>query len=307
MFFNSIPDFLYPDFKTPGKFKLSKNIFRRVRSRDSFNAIYASSTSYTIQDGETPDSIASKQYGDSEWFWTILILNNITDVHEMWPMAADELDKYIVKKYGDYENKPRYWETTEIRDSQGNTVIDPGIIIELFQDKPEQSLTNYKPKIQKENLRYVSAFSAKGSTTITLGSAENLLPGDLLNSQYNTKISAVNGNVITIDKPLEYNVFPGYAIKFTRYETWTRKYIYNIEKDSNGNIINTVERVATADTLREVTNRDYEYELNELKREIKLPRANYLSMLERELITLMGYDTTYKITQEGYRISEDPS
>lgn len=307
MYFNSIPDFLYPDFKVAGKYKLSKNIFRRIRARDSFNAIYTSSLQYTIQDGETPDSIAYKQYKDSEWFWAILILNNITDVHEMWPMAADELDRYIQKKYGDYENKPRHWETTEVRDASGNIVIEPGVIVEMFQDKPDQSLTNYKPKILKDNIRYVSQFSAKGSTTIQLGSAENLLPGDLLNSQYNTRISTINGTTITIDKPLEYNIFPNYAIKFTRYENWSRKYIYNIEKDTQGNIISMVERIATSDNLREVTNRDYEYELNELKREIKLPKSNYLSMLERELIQLLEYDTTYKITQEGYRISEEPS
>jgi len=306
MFFNSIPDFLYPDFKVAGKYKLSKNIFRRVRARDSFNAVYASSTPYTIQDGETADSIAYKEYRDSEWFWTILILNNITNVHEMWPMASDELDTYIKNKYGDYENKPRHWETTEVRDSQGNVVIEPGIIVEMFQDKLEQNQVNYKPKVYKEFLRYVSQYSAKGSTTVVLGSAENLLPGDLINSQYDTRISSINGTTITLDTPLEYNVYPGYAIKFTRYENWNREYIYSIGKNPDGSIANMVKRIATADTLREVTNRDYEYELNELKREIKLPKPNYLSMLERELLQLMEYETTYKITPEGYRISEEP-
>jgi len=46
--------------------------------------------------------------------------------------------------------------------------------------------------------------------------------------------------------------------------------------------------------------------LNELKREIKLPRRNFLPTMERELMQLMEYDTTYKVTQEGYRISEEP-
>jgi hypothetical protein len=224
----------------------------------------------------------------------------------MWPMAADELDKYIQKKYNGYENKPRYWETTEIKNFNGEVVIPNGIIVELFQDKPEQSLVDYKPQLLKESLRFVSQFSPKGSTTIELGSAENLLPGDLLNAQYDTRITNINGTTITIDRPLEYNVFPGYAIKFTRYDDWTREYIYNISKDSDGNIISMVKRVATADTLREVTNRDYEYELNELKREIKLPKRNFLSTMERELIQLMEYDTTYKLSAEGYRISEEP-
>lgn len=305
MFFNSIPDFLYPDFKVAGKYKLSKNIFRRVRSRDSFNAVYASSTSYTIQEGETPDSIAYDQYGDSEWFWTILILNNIINVNEMWPMAADELDRYIQKKYGSYENKPRHWETTEIRDINGSVAIPAGVIVEMFQDKPEQSQTNYVPKIKKEYIKYVSQDSSKGSTTITLSNVEDLLVNDILNIQASTKITNISGTTITIDKPLEYNVGEGFQINFSRYENWTREYIYSISKDINGVVTSTVKRTATADTLREVTNRDYEYELNELKKEIKLPRSNFLSMLERELIELMEYDTTYKITPEGYRLSEE--
>ena len=53
MFFDATPDFFYPDFKEPGKVKLSKNLFRRIRTRDSFNAVYATSTPYTITGGET--------------------------------------------------------------------------------------------------------------------------------------------------------------------------------------------------------------------------------------------------------------
>jgi len=304
MYFDSIPNFLYPDFKVAGKYKLSKNIFRKVRTRDSFNAIYASSTPYTIQDQETPDSIAYKEYGNSEWFWTILVLNNIVDTNSMWPLTSDEFDRFIDKKYGADQNKPRHWETTEIRDSKNNVVIDAGIIVEMYQGFLQQLQTNYAPKIKKEYIKYVSQYSAKGSTTITLGSVENLMVGDILDIQSSTKITQINGNTITIDKPTEYELFPEYTIKFLRYENWTRKYIYNIEK-TNGVITSRVERVATADTLVKVTYRDYEYALNELKREIKLPRSNYLSLMEKELIDLMKYDTTYKITQEGYRISEE--
>ncbi len=305
MFFDSTPDFLYPDFKIAGKYKLSKNLFRRVRARDSFNAVYTASTSYTIQEGETPDSIAYNKFGNSEWFWTILILNNITDMNTMWPMAADELDRYIKTKYGEYENKPRHWETTEIRDSKNNIVIEGGVIVEMFQDRADQNLTNYKPKLFVKNTKFVSTNSAKGSTTITLGDVENLMVNDVLDFQYLTKITAINGNTITINRPLEFNIFSGYAITFSRYQNWTREYIQSIQKDNSGNITTVVKQVATADTLREVTNRDYEYELNELKKEIKLPRVQFLTTLEKELEDLLAYDTTYKITQEGYRISEE--
>ena len=123
MFFNSTPNFLYPDFKIPGKYKLSKNIFRRVRARDSFNAIYASSTPYTIQLGETPDSISYSKYKDPSWYWTILILNNILSIEDQWPLANDELERIVEKKYGNLIDKPRYWETSEIKNRDGEVVF----------------------------------------------------------------------------------------------------------------------------------------------------------------------------------------
>lgn len=304
MYFENIPDFLYPDFKVAGKYKLTKNIFRRIRARDSFNVAYASSTPYTIQENETPDSIAYKEYGDSEWFWTILIINNIVNIGSMWPLSTDELDKYIDKKYGDYQYKDRHWETTEIRDSKNNVVIEGGVIVEMFQDLPEQSQVNYSPKIKKEYVKYVSSFSPRGSNTITLGSIENLNVGDNLDILPPSKITSINGNTVTIDNQIEYDLFPQYQIKFSRYENWTMKYIFDMQT-TNGIVTSKVERIATSDTLAKITNRDYEYALNELKREIKLPDRRYLRPMEQELIKLMEYDTTYKITREGYRLSEE--
>jgi hypothetical protein len=301
MYFNSIPDFLYPDFKEAGKYKLSKNIFRRIRIRDSFNAIYASSISYTIQDGETPDSIAFNEFGDGEWFWTILILNNITDMNTMWPMKSDELDRFIEKKYKDFENKPRHWETKQVTNSNGDVVLESGIIVELFQNRPEQNNVNYVPKINTSDIRYVSENAPRGSTTITLGSAENLRVGDQINLQANTRITQVNGNIITFNRPLEFNIFSGFAIKFSRNENW--KYTYIDRIDTNGT---TVTQTITSDNLLVITNREYEYQVNELKKQIKIPKKNYLNLLENELQNLMRYETTYKITEEGYRISEDP-
>ena len=228
MFFNSTPNFLYPDFKIPGKYKLSKNIFRRVRARDSFNAIYASSTPYTIQLGETPDSISYSKYKDPSWYWTILILNNILSIEDQWPLANDELERIVEKKYGNLIDKPRYWETSEIKNRDGEVVLQPGVIVEVFQNREDQSAVGYIP-------------------------------------------------------------------------TWSYTYIDYIDTDGSA-----VERTVTGDlNLVEVTNREYEYQLNELKREIYLPRASALPIMEEELKSLLEYDTKYKITKDGFRESEE--
>jgi hypothetical protein len=141
MYFDSQPNFYYPH---KGGLKLSKNLFRRVRFRDNVNALYVASTRYTIQQGETPEQISNKQYGSPEWYWTILILNNIIDVHNDWPMTDYELDISIEKKYGDTQNDTRFWETKEVYDGS-NVVLESGIIIEYYEGRPEQQSPNYYP------------------------------------------------------------------------------------------------------------------------------------------------------------------
>lgn len=233
MYFDNVPNILYPDFQDKRNYKLTKNIFRRIRGRDNFNAIYLASNDYTIQDGETPDKIAQKVLGSDQWYWTILILNNIIDYTKNWPLSNDELEKMIENKYGSEANMIRHWETIEIRDSGGKVILPPGIIVEINQNTVEQQNPNYIPQILNPD----------------------------------TKV----------------------------FENWNYKYT-----DS----VSNTEITASHTKLLAITNKDYEYELNEMKRIIKIPRPEYLGVLEKELRTLMKYETTYKITKEGYRIAE---
>lgn len=43
--------------------------------------------SHTIKDGETPDTLAEKYYGNRENWWIIAILNDIEDINHEWPMT----------------------------------------------------------------------------------------------------------------------------------------------------------------------------------------------------------------------------
>ena len=225
MFFDSTPDFLYPDFFEAGKFKLSKNLFRRVRARDSINSIFSSSVKYTIKSGQTPDQIAYDLLGDSSHYWTILLINNITDTQTQWPFDDYELDKIIEDRYGNLADKIRHWETKEVKDSYDNIVLDSGIIIEVFSNTTAQNASSYTP-------------------------------------------------------------------------TWSWTYAYS-RSDSA-----VTERTLTGSDLYPTTNREYEHQLNDLKREIWIPQPSSISMMESEIEELLEYDTEYKITKEGWRESE---
>jgi len=229
MFFDSQPNFLYPDFKEKDNYKLSKNLFRRVRARDSFNAIYSSSVPYTINPGQSPDQVSYNEYKNPNYYWAILLLNNITDVRSEWPIAPDELEEYVNNKYGDKIDDIRHWETDRITDTELGIVLEQGTIIEYYQGTTAQKATNYLPDWS-----------------------------------------------------------------FTYYTTST----------TNGITTQVVNTVTASQGLTAVTNREYEYQLNESKRDIIIPRKKYLSLLEEELETLLAYDTEYKIDQNGFRISE---
>lgn len=225
MFFDSTPNFLYPDFFEAGKFKLSKNLFRRVRARDSINSIFSSSTKYTVKSGQTPDQIAYDLLGDTEHYWTILLINNITDTQTQWPYDDYELDKIIEDRYGNLADKIRHWETKEVKDSYNNIVLESGIIIEVFSNTTAQNASSYTP-------------------------------------------------------------------------TWSWTYAYS-RSDSA-----VTERTLTGSDLYPTTNREYEHQLNDLKREIWIPQPSSISMMESEIEELLEYDTEYKITKEGWRESE---
>ena len=302
MFFDATPNFLYPDFQTAGKFKISKNLFRRVRARDSFNAIYASATPYTIQNGETADTIAETQLGSHEWYWTILILNNITNIHYQWPLDNDELDRLVDKKYGSFVDSVKYWETNEVKNNAGEIVLPGGNIVEYYNNTPEQNQANYLPQV------YVSKF---GSDPGAVKEYDKVPWTFKYIDKINTETISVNANSIVTG--VVYKITSIGTTDFTIIGASSNKVGLEFTATGAGTGNGTVSRtydipqyktVTAAQNLTKITNREYEYQINELKKEIFLPKITVLTILQEELKELLKYETNYKINKSGERISE---
>lgn len=54
---------------------------------------------YSIQDGDTPEIVAYKYYGNSYRYWVVLFANQITDPQWGWPLSSNNFDAYIADKY----------------------------------------------------------------------------------------------------------------------------------------------------------------------------------------------------------------
>lgn len=102
MYFKEFPKILYTVFDEEGRphSKLASDITKNVRIRKEIldNAILYET--YDVREGETPEIIAEKLYGNPEYHWVVMIANqkySLTD----FPLTSKELDKLIEDKYTD--------------------------------------------------------------------------------------------------------------------------------------------------------------------------------------------------------------
>lgn len=94
------------------------DFFRRVKA--DANSILGSSAYYEYQlvDGETPEILAHKLYGDPNLHWILLITNETLDPRFEWAQTKSSLTAYIQDKYGaDKINAAHHYEN-----SSGDTV-----------------------------------------------------------------------------------------------------------------------------------------------------------------------------------------
>mgnify|MGYP003350021620 CR=1 FL=1 len=99
--------------------------------------------SYDIQEGDTPEIIAHKYYDDMYRYWIVLMVNQIMDPQWDWPLNSQQLQAYIVDKYGSVSTAQsqidHYEQKITITNSQGsNTNIQ---IIVVDQSTYQNNIT----------------------------------------------------------------------------------------------------------------------------------------------------------------------
>ena len=88
------------DVKGTKNYKLLPDILRRVKLRSGLRSGSFLFDNYDVKDGERPEDIAYKWFGDPEYHWVILMTNNITDRYYQWPLTQPQFQEYLKDKYG---------------------------------------------------------------------------------------------------------------------------------------------------------------------------------------------------------------
>lgn len=196
-YFNTLPKVIYTDEK--GKSQIFTNLMARASVIPSFLKNPVLYYQYDIQEGDTPEIIAHKYYGDSYRYWIVLFANEMLDPQWDWPLTSNQFNDYMMDKY---------------------------------------------PNI---------------NTSATVHHYEKIT------TTYDVKTLTTTTNIVELGEDL--------------YNRWLN--INNEYTLPTGNVILSV-------TSNEVSVYDYELQLNENKRNIKLLNSQYVTQFEAELEGLMS-------------------
>ena len=119
MYFSLLPNISYDEKPinypfSESDFVTAKNFFRRYKINDDIFSFATFFKKYAIMDGERPDSLADKAYGDPFYDWVILLTNNMVNAQYDWPMTNYELQKLLESEFDNAYTEIHHYETIKI-------------------------------------------------------------------------------------------------------------------------------------------------------------------------------------------------
>ena len=119
-YFDKFPKFFYDIDGTGTNVQWVTDILHRAKFLKVVLANSLIFYPYIVKDGETPEIIAAKLYGSSNYYWIVMYCNDIFSLWDEWPLSYEQMQAYLTAKYGSVETAQTtidHWE-----DSYGNTI-----------------------------------------------------------------------------------------------------------------------------------------------------------------------------------------
>lgn len=251
MYFQNFPK-IYYDFDTTDNdrsLKILTDITANVRVRKQILEKITQYEEYDIQEGETPELIAEKFYGNPEYHWIIMLLNERYDYVSDYPINQDELEDYIASVYG-AEN------IYDIHHYEKS-----GLVVEAKAILKVPSSTVLPNNLFQQNDYLLGDTSVARVDSINVAERELSISIQKGTFKYNDFIGVFGFRENTEKQIIEYTTVTTFLIP------------------QNALTIN--------ETYNPITNYDYEIRENEKKRRIKLLAPELLGQIVQELELLM--------------------
>ena len=151
-YFNQCPLMAY-DMKGDQNYKLLPNILRRVKLRSGIRSASFMFDNYDVKDGERPEDVAYKWFGDAELHWVILMTNNITDRYYQWPLTQPQFQEHLEDKYG-LANIDAVHHYEKTQDSGVTSSRDNSHLVECNSDDGDPAIISNRQYEQRKQDEY---------------------------------------------------------------------------------------------------------------------------------------------------------
>ena len=117
-FFNFFPPLNYNG-------NLATNVIAKVAFEQTIKDSLVTYYPYTIEQGERPDQVAEKYYGQPTYDWIIYLANEIVDPYYDWPLSPNQFNSYIKSKYGSESYAQASISHFKVNYQSDDTVLSP--------------------------------------------------------------------------------------------------------------------------------------------------------------------------------------
>lgn len=84
------------------------DFFRRIRTGKEFSDVVIGLVPYVIKDGQTPEQVSFEFYGSAYYHWVVLLINNIVNPREEWPLESAQFNDMLTLRYEDTQSIHHY-------------------------------------------------------------------------------------------------------------------------------------------------------------------------------------------------------
>ena len=164
MYFNDFPQIKY-DCTGNGTFTTIQDIMTRIKVRDYIKENTSLFSKYDVADGETPEMIAFKLYGDVSFHWVVLLFNQIINTYYDWPLSVHNFQRFVTNKYADPNGIHHY----QISQSSGGDWVkikvesDVAGAVAVTNIEYEATLQDKKRQIRILQPKFLGQFKAEFS------------------------------------------------------------------------------------------------------------------------------------------------
>lgn len=260
MYFTNFPKIYYdfPQDNGSTTLQILTDITTNVRVRKAVLENITLYDEYDMKEGETPEIVAEKVYGNPELHWVIMLVNERYDYLKDFPMSNLELRQHMEETYGadNLEDVHHYEKNGIIVEARAVMKIPKAVT-------PLLKVHDYISGLPKSNAR-IESIDLVNNTAVVLVDFGRFTPGQSVALNGVRPVTVYNADT-QVDEPTG-------EVAYTT--------IINFTIPTNGFTVN--------ENYNIITNSMYEINLNESKRRIKLISSKLIDQIVNEFDLLIS-------------------